>query len=721
MLLESALDTGSTNSIYDALGNLTSKTDATGRILGIEYDALGRTTKLSYNDSTASLLKYDLTGTTYNTADAPNASIGSLSEVQDPGVTTQYQRDALSRVVRKTQTLTGGETRSTSYTYVPAGQGGAGSLQSITYPSGKTLAYNYDSTGLITGMTWNGAPLVSALKWSPLGVPTAWTWPGIKMSPSDPSPLLESREYNTAGQLIHSGLLDLTWNAAGRVTAIAQSHMIPGSGSDPAQRGMVSSSFNYNSTGNLTASAHALMAVPSVTLPAGVTLPDLVGYTSLGYSYDANGNRTSGVFTKATGVGTPVKLTRTYTTTTGTNRLASVTTASSAGGAIPAKTYAYDATGSLTGAAGQYLHYGPNGRVAKLTGTSSSTDPLAVSYVYNSSSQRVLKTDARTAGVAVTEHAFYSDDDGTSPLGFYSSQRSSNSAAPAGENDSTELLYLPTANGLMPIAAQINGRMYAIDTDHLNTPRRLTNADGQVAWQWLITGFGEVTPTTGATGYLQPGSTATAPSYAPAVTFNLRYPGQQWDQETGLAYNINRYYDASSGRYIQADPIGLDGGWNRFAYVGGNPVSFVDPEGLQFLDLTTIAGLRRNTTLDEAVQAGTWTRQITLPMITAGLTPSAIGLVGSASAPLFCAAPETITVSRWGREGLEAGDWVMKGGQNWWTYARSFKWQPGMGNQFSPYSTGATYQIPANAVRWPTGLGIDGAWKGIFGQRIYLP
>ncbi|MDR2335186.1 MAG: hypothetical protein LBE61_17100 [Burkholderiaceae bacterium] len=577
---ESTPDTGAINSTYDIRGLLTSSTDATGRTIGVDRDALGRITKLNYNDSTSSLLKHDLSGAAYNTPDAPNASIGSLSEVQDPGVTTQYQRDALSRVVRKTQTLAGGETRSTSYTYVPAGQGGAGGLKSITYPSGKTLEYSYDSTGLITGMAWNGAPLVSAFKWSPLGVPTEWTWPGIKMSPTDPSALLESRQYDTAGQLIHSGLLDLTWDAAGRVTAIAQSHMIPGSGSDPAQRGMVSSSFNYNATGNLTASAHALMATPAVTLPAGVTLPDLVGYTSLGYSYDANGNRTSGVFTKATGVGTPLKLTRTYATTTGTNRLASVTTSSSAGGTIPAKTYEYDASGSLTNAAGQYLHYGANGRVAKLTNTSSSTDPLAVSYVYNSSSQRVLKTDARTAGTTSSEHAFYSDDDGTNPLGFYSSQRSSNSAAPAGENDSTELLYLPTANGLMPIAAQINGRIYAIDTDHLNTPRRLTNADGQVAWQWLITGFGEVSPTTGAGGYLQPGSTVTAASYAPAVTFNLRYPGQQWDQETGLAYNINRYYDASSGRYIQADPIGLDGGWNRFAYVGGNPLSKTDPLGL---------------------------------------------------------------------------------------------------------------------------------------------
>ncbi|QNP48903.1 RHS repeat-associated core domain-containing protein [Diaphorobacter aerolatus] len=513
-----------------------------------------------------------------------------MSEVQDPGVTTQYQRDALSRIARKTQSLSGGETRSTSYSYVPAGQGGAGSLQSITYPSGKTLTYTYDATGLITGMSWNGVPLVSSLQWNPMGMPNRWNWPGIKISPTDSSPLLENRQYNTAGQLIHSGLLDLSWDAAGRVTAIAQSHMIPANGSaaekKPAQRGMISSSFTYNAVGNLTASAHALMSSPAVTLPTGVTLPDLIGYTSLGYSYDANGNRTSGVFTKNTGSGTPAAITRTYTTTPGTNRLASVTSTSNAGATIPAKNYQYDASGSLISAAGQYLHYGPNGRVAKLTGTASSADPQAVSYLYNSASQRVLKTDARAAAAtaataAVTEHAFYSDEDGTSPLGFYSNQRSSDSVAPAGENDSTEILYLPTANGLMPIAAQINGRIHAIDTDHLNTPRRLTNADGQVAWQWLITGFGEVAPTTGANGYLQPGSAApVAPSYAPAVTFNLRYPGQQWDQETGLAYNINRYYDASSGRYIQADPIGLDGGWNRFAYVGGNPLKTTDPSGL---------------------------------------------------------------------------------------------------------------------------------------------
>jgi len=43
---------------------------------------------------------------------------------------------------------------------------------------------------------------------------------------------------------------------------------------------------------------------------------------------------------------------------------------------------------------------------------------------------------------------------------------------------------------------------------------------------------------------------------------------------------MSRYYDPATGRYIQADPIGLGGGWNRFAYVGGNPLSYVDSSGL---------------------------------------------------------------------------------------------------------------------------------------------
>lgn len=41
------------------------------------------------------------------------------------------------------------------------------------------------------------------------------------------------------------------------------------------------------------------------------------------------------------------------------------------------------------------------------------------------------------------------------------------------------------------------------------------------------------------------------------------------------------FSNIASARYTQADPIGLDGGWNRFSYVEGNPLQFTDPKGLQ--------------------------------------------------------------------------------------------------------------------------------------------
>ena len=61
---------------------------------------------------------------------------------------------------------------------------------------------------------------------------------------------------------------------------------------------------------------------------------------------------------------------------------------------------------------------------------------------------------------------------------------------------------------------------------------------------------------------------------------NLRFAGQYFDNETATHYNINRDYNPITGRYIQSDPIGLDGGFSTFAYVNGNPVMLVDLEGL---------------------------------------------------------------------------------------------------------------------------------------------
>jgi RHS repeat-associated protein len=60
----------------------------------------------------------------------------------------------------------------------------------------------------------------------------------------------------------------------------------------------------------------------------------------------------------------------------------------------------------------------------------------------------------------------------------------------------------------------------------------------------------------------------------------LRFPGQYADSETGLFYNYYRSYQAAQGRYTQGDPIGLDGGWNRYQYVDGDPINYTDPDGL---------------------------------------------------------------------------------------------------------------------------------------------
>jgi RHS repeat-associated protein len=74
------------------------------------------------------------------------------------------------------------------------------------------------------------------------------------------------------------------------------------------------------------------------------------------------------------------------------------------------------------------------------------------------------------------------------------------------------------------------------------------------------------------------------------VAFNLRYPGQYFDKESGLHYNGFRTYSAEPGRYTQPDPIGLDGGWNRFAYVDNNPLRFADPLGLWSVDVGIFLG-----------------------------------------------------------------------------------------------------------------------------------
>jgi RHS repeat-associated protein len=86
-------------------------------------------------------------------------------------------------------------------------------------------------------------------------------------------------------------------------------------------------------------------------------------------------------------------------------------------------------------------------------------------------------------------------------------------------------------------------------------------------WRWDPNTFGSLAPNQNPAGL---GS----------FVYNLRFPGQYYQAETGLYYNYFRDYDPQTGRYVKSDPLGLRGGINSYAYVGGNPITNVDPLGL---------------------------------------------------------------------------------------------------------------------------------------------
>ncbi len=596
---ETSPDSGQQRTQYDPLGLPRQVTDALGRSTTYERDLLGRPTHITHPDGTTTTLRYD------------QGAVGYLSSVTDPSGTTSYERDSLGRTTRKTQTLSNGHTRSIAYQYDASGQ-----LAATTYPGGQTLQYQRDATGQITALVWAGQPIVQNITWTPLGQPQNWQWtlPGAAIG------LPGSRSYNSAGQTTATETTSQQYDSAGRIQSLTQ-HLWQPADTDSSHSTLAQSpttwSASYDRAGRLSSL--------NKTSPSGST------QDSTTYQYDPNGNLTSSQRERA---GTTT--TRSYRTESGHNKLLGFeqTTRSASASASTSVTHQYDAAGNLQTDGLHHYHYDSQGRLQS-SQTGQGADAPTTRYAHNALGQRVFKTEPLYAAASSKDGALDDEEEDPSLLqtlrdfftrlwnpakseaehlgwayvydeeGSLLGEYGMGGAQSAGQS---QYLYLPTAQGPIPMAAEIDNRLYAIHTDHLGTPRRLTQADGQAAWQWAYTPYGDEAPTLGAKRFTNEttnpttGSTNIAP-----VRFNLRYPGQYFDEESGLHYNYFRSYDPKTGRYTQTDPIGLQGGWNRFSYVGGNPLSGIDPLGLADLNFFMLSSPLR--TYGDAVHSapGTYT------------------------------------------------------------------------------------------------------------------
>lgn len=543
-------DTGVTRNVFDAAGNVVSTTDAAGRLASSSFDALNRVTQQRYGGTTPSAFTYDV---------GVNG-IGKLTGLTDSAGSTSWNYDLLGRPIVKKQT-TGAVTLKAQYAYDSGGH-----LKSFTYPSGAVAQYSFTNDQL-TQISVNGTPILSGITYEPFGPANGWSW-GTGAS--------VTRTFDKDGRIesypLGSRTRTLTYDRAHRITGYTDTN-----GSN--------ASYLYDDAGRLTQAN--------------------VNRVSEVYGYDLNGNRTS-----ARTFGGTAPVNATYGYASGSNHLTRLNDVV----AQALRQILYDATGNIVGDGLNNYTYDGRNRLSQVTNAKGLS-----AYLVNGLGQRLTKylgtssggtvlldlagdvnrdgkldtTDLRlialmAQGASPVDLAADCDHDGKVMLADVTCTQAKIADIRAnptkyvsitsgityfydeaghlvGEYDQAgkpiqETIYF----GDMPVAVLKDGKIYQIYADHLNTPRVITDSRDAEVWKWEGDAFG---------------TTAPASTTSPAFVYNLRFPGQYFDSETGLHYNGFRDYNPSTGRYIQSDPIGLAGGINTFAYVESNPLTKLDPDG----------------------------------------------------------------------------------------------------------------------------------------------
>ncbi len=475
------------------------------------------------------------------------------------GVTATYHYDALNRLIGiayPDPNLDAGY----SYDVAPAAcaadeRFAKGRLGQVLHANGSTQ-YCYDRFGQVTRkvQTVNGVASTLRYAYSKSGRLTALTYPDGSVADyvRDTQGRISQIGLTRPGQARQIVVNNVTYAAFGPATGWTYGNgrqlqrpldldYRPQAVHDPAAGGL-SLGYGYDPVGSIT------------------ELKNGTGSTVLAkYAYDTLGRLTQ---TQDGTTGTPIE---TYAYDATGNRTALTTSAGTASYTYPATSHRltavdgesrnHDAVGNTTSIGGKTFTYNDANRMNAVK----QGDAVLESYAYNHRGERVLRTPAGGAA----QITLY--DEAGQWLGNYSATGQAQQQAIWLDNYPVALINMP-ATGVPELAY--------VQPDHLGTPRVVIDPVRNVAiWEWSNKSevFGNQIPSADPDGD------------GVAFELALRFPGQQATDASGLFYNYQREYDPAVGRYSQSDPIGLAAGPNTFGYVMGNPMSWIDPEGLEVL------------------------------------------------------------------------------------------------------------------------------------------
>ena len=410
----------------------------------------------------------------------------------------------------------------TSYGYNAADR-----LTTITYPSGRIVTYARNSLGQVSSVTTqtNAAAaidtVVSGISWKPM------------------ANLITGMTYG-------NGLVaGATYDTDYRLTAMTLVN-----GATP----VISLSYGYGDALNLTAVNDNVTAANAVSLaytPANRLGSASGPWGSAVYAYDGVGNRLTETTTPVGGSAS----TQVTNLALGSNRMASVSV-----GATTTRSFTHDAAGNITvdvkGGDTFTTTYNVRNRPVSVvrTGTASQTS----TYAYNTLQQMVTRVTTAPGGPIGTVHYIYDLDGHLIAEADGATGVTTREYIWLASNDN-EPVDLPLA--LVTAVNTGSPVLSLVHSDHLGRPIRMTDATRATVWQASYNPFGEPYSLSGT------------------LENNLRFPGQFFLIETGLAYNWHRHYDPTTGRYTQADPLRFVDGPSVYAYAGGSPFMKVDRDG----------------------------------------------------------------------------------------------------------------------------------------------